>query len=36
MMMEEHEYCNLLKQLNEEKILTFDRVMHINNCTLIY
>jgi hypothetical protein len=28
MMMEEFEYCNLLKQLNEEHILIFDDVMH--------
>jgi hypothetical protein len=28
MMMEEFEYFNLFKQLNEEKILLFDDVMH--------
>jgi hypothetical protein len=28
MMMEEFEYHNLLKQLNEEKILIFDDIMH--------
>jgi hypothetical protein len=29
MVMEEFEYCSLLKQLNEEKIFIFDYVMHI-------
>ncbi len=28
MMMEKLEYCSLLKQLNEEKRLIFDNVMH--------
>ncbi len=28
MMMEEFEYCNLLKQLNEEHKLIFDDIMH--------
>jgi hypothetical protein len=28
MMMEEFEYCSSLRQLNEEKILIFDDVMH--------
>jgi hypothetical protein len=28
MMMEEFEYCNLLRQLNEEQRLIFDDVMH--------
>jgi chromosomal replication initiation ATPase DnaA len=28
MMMEELEYCGLLRQLNEEHILIFDDVMH--------
>jgi hypothetical protein len=28
MMMEEFEYCSLLKQLNEEQKLIFDDVMH--------
>jgi hypothetical protein len=28
MMMEEFEYCGLLKQLNEEQRLIFDDVMH--------
>jgi hypothetical protein len=28
MMMEEFEYCSLLKQLNEEQRLIFDDVMH--------
>jgi hypothetical protein len=28
MMMEKLEYCNLLKQTNEEKRLIFDDVMH--------
>jgi hypothetical protein len=36
MMMEEFEYCNLLRQLNEEKILIFDDVMHKKNYTLIH
>jgi hypothetical protein len=36
MMMEELEYCNLFRQLNEEKILIFDDVMHKKNCTLIH
>jgi hypothetical protein len=36
MMMEEFEYCNLFKQLNEEQRLIFDDVMHRNKCTLIH
>jgi hypothetical protein len=28
MMMENFEYCSLLRQLNEEKIFTFDDIMH--------
>jgi hypothetical protein len=36
MMMEEFEYRNSFKQLNEEQRLIFDDVMHKKNCTLIH
>ncbi len=35
MMMEEYEYCNLIKQLNDEQRLIFDGIMHKINYTLI-
>jgi len=34
--MEEFEYHNCFKQLNEEHILIFDDVMHKNQLYLIY
>jgi hypothetical protein len=36
MMMKELAYHSLHKQLNEEKKIIFDDVMHRNNCTLIH
>ncbi len=36
MMMEEFEYCNLLKQLNEKQRLIFDDVMYKKNYIFIY
>ncbi len=36
MMMEEYEYCNLIKQLNDEQRLIFDGIMHKINYTLIF
>jgi hypothetical protein len=35
-MMEKFEYCNLVKQISEDQKLTFDDIMHKNNCTLIH
>jgi hypothetical protein len=36
MMMEDFEYHSLLLQLNEERWLIFDDIMHVNNCTMIH
>jgi hypothetical protein len=35
-MMEEFEYCNLIKQLNDEQRLIFDEIMHRIKYTLIH
>ncbi len=35
-MMEKNKYCGLVKQISEDQKLTFDDIMHKNNCTLIH
>jgi hypothetical protein len=35
-MMEKFEYYSLVRQIIEDQNLTFDDIMHKNNCTLIH